>query len=128
MAIIKQDYGLLSGGGATLLWENSGTSVPSSPITINGLSKYTHLIFLCNSGDGNQEYWCMNTIDDTYPLITGDFLNSGNGYVVTRSYSISGDTITFNSSASYEWRIGSGSNWTQNVYAIPLKIYGMKLD
>lgn len=127
MAIIRQDYGTLSGGGgATLLWENSGTSVPS-PITIDNLTSYTHLIFYFAPGDGAANDWCMQPTDKSNGFISGDIMGA-DSYLVCRNYSISGNIVSFNTSTSYEWRIGTSSIWTNNSYAIPLKIYGIKLD
>lgn len=118
-----------SGGGGTptLLWQNNGTSVPSSPITLANLSSYTHLLFKFNSGDGNVELWGMGKISNGGGYMIGAFL-SGDIYATARQFTISGNTITFEPSTSYEARMNSSGQWTNNSYAIPLEIYGVSIS
>lgn len=119
-----------TGGGSStgnvtafeMLWENDNpVSTSGFSVTIDGLSDYDYIGFVCYYTSSGLNLTCMNIYDvDSISLLNAiNYVTSGFSHPVARVVSVSGNTITFGDGLNPEVAFRSD-------YCIPYRIYGMK--
>lgn len=120
MAIIKQDYGLLNGGGiAELLWTNSSPTTAFAAQTISvDLSSYDGVIIDAFWGDGDQP-----TVTNYHQYFY--FPRERWTYNYNRIYAYTGyrDVLSITDSGVEFGTFSGGSSLNQRV--VPIAIYGV---
>lgn len=129
-AYIGSNWREISTGGSSIgnvaafemLWENDNpVSTSGFSVTIDDLSDYDYIGFVCYYTASDLNLTCMNIYDvDSIRLINAiNYSTSGFSHPVSRVISVSGDTITFGDG------INPGVAYQSN-YCIPYRIYGMR--